>query len=49
MNSRVAKFVCAKAWLWSYGNVKLSPCVKSRRAGFHEGPMDQIHEVPIRI
>jgi hypothetical protein len=40
---------CAKARLWSYGYVRLAPGVKLHRAGFYEGPMDQICEVPIGI
>jgi hypothetical protein len=49
MNSQVAKDTFSKARLWSHGDVRLVPSVKLRRVGFHEGPMDQIHEVPIRI
>jgi hypothetical protein len=48
-NSRVAKGTCAKARLWSHGDVRLAPGVKLCRAGFHEGPVDQIREVPIGI
>jgi hypothetical protein len=48
-NSRVAKGACAKARLWSHGDVRLVPGVKLRRVGFHEGPVDWIHEVPIGI
>jgi hypothetical protein len=55
MNSRVAKGTCAKARLWSHGDVRLAPGVKLRRAGFHEGPVDsfkgfqQESEEPFRL
>jgi hypothetical protein len=42
-NSRVVKGSCAKARLWSHGDVRLAPGVKLHRTGFDEGPMDQIH------
>jgi hypothetical protein len=45
-NSRVAKSACAKARLWSHGDVRLTPGVKLRREGFHEGPMDSL-KVPV--
>jgi hypothetical protein len=35
--------------LWSHGDVRLALGVNLRRAGFHEGPVDQILEVPIGI
>jgi hypothetical protein len=54
-NSRVAKGACAKARLWSHGDVRLTPGVKLRRVGFHEGPVDsfkgfqQEPEEPFRL
>jgi hypothetical protein len=48
-NSRVARSTCAKAWLWSYGDVRIAPSVKSRRVGFYEGTVDWIRDVPIGI
>jgi hypothetical protein len=39
-NSRVVKGTCAKARLWSHGDVRLVPVVKLRRVGFQEGPVD---------
>jgi hypothetical protein len=48
-NSRVTKGTCAKARFWSHGDVRLMPGVKLHRAGFHEGPVDRIREVPIGI
>jgi hypothetical protein len=49
MNSRVVKGACAKARLWSHGDVRLAPGVMLCRVGFHEVPVDRIHEVPIGI
>jgi hypothetical protein len=40
--TRVAKGACAKARLWSHGDVRLAPGVKLHRVGFHEGPVDRI-------
>jgi hypothetical protein len=48
-SSRVTKGACAKARLWSHGDVRLTPGVKLHRVGFHEGPVDRIREVPIGI
>jgi hypothetical protein len=51
MNSQIMSHegTCAKAQLWSHGDVRLMPGVKLRRVGFHEGPVDRIREVPIGI
>jgi hypothetical protein len=52
---RVTKGACAKARLWSHGDVRLAPGVKLRRVGFHEGPVDsfkgfqQEPEEPFRL
>jgi hypothetical protein len=49
------KGACAKARLWSHGDVRLAPGVKLRRVGFHEGPVDsfkgfqQEPEEPFRL
>jgi hypothetical protein len=40
MNSRVVRGSCAKARLWSHGDVRLTPGVKLCRAGFHGGLID---------
>jgi hypothetical protein len=41
------KSAYTKARLWSHGDIRLTPGVKLCRAGFYEGPVDQIREVPI--
>jgi hypothetical protein len=41
-NSRVAKGVCAKARLWSHGDVRLAPGVKLCKEGFHGRPVDYV-------
>jgi hypothetical protein len=44
----VVKGACAKAWLWSHGDVRLAPGFSCAGRVFHEGPVDRIRGVPVR-